>query len=150
MKNYLSILNKLILMLLAFLGFSCDPNEPGVEYGMPCADFKVNGNIVDEISLEKISNIQVVLQNALSSTIHGDTAYSDENGNYEVSLNDFPGSNAFIVNFKDVDGTRNGSYLATDTIIDFSDIEFTDGDGSWYSGEKSKELNIKLSPDEAL
>ena len=73
MKKYLSLINKVILMALTFLGFSCDPNEPGVEYGMPAADFKIKGNIVDEVTQEKLNNIQVIFNDALSSTFNFDT-----------------------------------------------------------------------------
>ncbi|MFC2150917.1 radical SAM-associated putative lipoprotein [Bacteroidota bacterium] len=141
MKKYLiSTINKLILAVLAFLGFSCDPDVPAVEYGMPHADFKAYGSIIDETTLQKLSNIQVVMD--------GDTVYSNANGEYEIQVTRFPQTQIYTVGFKDVDGALNGSYLATDTIIDFSDVNYTDGDGTWYSGEKSKEINIELSPDD--
>lgn len=150
-KSILSTVNKLLLILLAVLGFSCDSDEiTRVEYGMPNADFKVNGNIVDEITLANLSNIQIVLKDALSSSYDIDTAYSDADGNYEVSINSYPTNTAFLVEFRDPDGEENGKYLPVDTILDLSDVEFVNGDSPWYSGEKTKELDIKLSPDENL
>ncbi len=150
MKKILSITNKLILVLLAFLGFSCDSDDPGVEYGMPSADFKLTGNIIDKVTEANLNNIQVIFSDAASSTYNFDTTYSDVNGNYEVNVNAWPTSTAFMVQINDPDGAENGKYLAIDTIVDFSDIEFVDGDGAWNSGEKLKELNLKLSPDETL
>jgi len=148
MKNYFSLINKLILVILAFLGFSCDPDEPVVEYGMPTADFKVTGNIVDETTQENLNNIQVILSDVLSSSrLDNDTSYTDENGNFEVQLSSLPTNTAFLVQFKDPDGNANGAYLPLDSLIDFSDQEFVNGDGSWYSGEKSIDLDIELDPD---
>ena len=142
MKNYfIPTINKIILAFLALLGFSCslDPN-PRCEYGMPSADFKALGSIIDESTLDKLSNIQVAMQ--------GDTIYSDENGNYEIRTDNFSESQTFLISFTDVDGSLNGVYLPKDTLVDFSDVDFTNGDGSWYSGEKVKEINIKLTSDD--
>lgn len=142
-KNYIiPTINKLILVFLALLGFSCslDGPDPVAEYGMPSADFKAYGSIIDESTLNKLSNVEVAMQ--------GDTVYSDENGNYEIKTVNFPQSQMFTISFKDVDGSLNGVYLPKDTVVDFSDIDFTNGDGAWYSGEKTKEINIKLTSDE--
>ncbi|MFC2104111.1 radical SAM-associated putative lipoprotein [Bacteroidota bacterium] len=142
MKNsFFRIINKLILVLLALLGFSCDPDDGYVEYGMPNADFKVQGTIIDVSTLQKLSGIEVVMDY--------DTAYSDVDGNYEVKVNAWPESETFVVTFKDIDEAANGLYLEADTIVDFTDVEFINGSSPWYYGEKSKEINIKLSPDDS-
>ncbi len=135
-------INKLILALLALLGFSCIPDDPKLEYGMPSADYKAYGSIIDESTLEKLSNIQVAMQ--------GDTVYSDENGNYEIKAVNLSQSQMVTIDFEDINGSLNGVYLPKDTLVDFSDVDFTNGDGGWYSGEKTKEINIELSPDETL
>ncbi|MFC2104110.1 radical SAM-associated putative lipoprotein [Bacteroidota bacterium] len=146
MKNsLLGIVNKLILVFLAISGFSCDPDDNGTiyyEYGSPSADFKATGTIVDESTLQKLSNIEIVMDY--------DTVYSDANGNYEVIVRNSPLLQTYNVSFKDVDGDLNGTYFPNDTIVDFSDVEFINGEGMWYHGEKSKEINIKLSPDETI
>lgn len=140
-RNYIiPTINKLILALLALLGFSCIPDDPKLEYGMPSADFKAYGSIIDESTLNKLSNVEVAMQ--------GDTVYSDENGIYEIRTVNFPQSQIFTISFRDVDGSLNEAYLPKDTVVDFSDIDFTNGDGAWYSGEKTKEINIKLTSDE--
>lgn len=144
----LNLKSRILLAILSILGFSCDPDESLVEYGMPNADFKVNGTIVDEVSLEKISNIQVIITDPLSSAINGDTAYSDENGNYEVGLNTWPSATAFFLKFTDVDGERNGQYLQKDSLVDFTGIEIEGGTGGWYEGEASLKVDVKLTPDE--
>lgn len=150
MKKHLSFINQIILSIMAFLGFSCDPDDIGVEYGAPCADFKVTGTVVDELTQDNLNNIQVILSDALSSSYNFDTTYCDENGNYEAEIRSWPTSTAFMVQFKDPDGAHNGAYLPLDTIVDFTDEVFVNGDGSWYSGKKTKELNVKLSPDQTI
>ncbi len=140
--KFLKGYNILIGGLLTLLGFSaCDTinPDPKDEYGCPSADFIVNGKIESENDNVVIENIQVGM--------YGDTVYSDKNGEYQVeSKNYSTNGEKFNISFKDVDGTTNGDYKNLDTIVDFTDIEFTDGDGIWYMGKKTKELNIKLAP----
>ena len=140
-NSFFTTVNKLFLALITFLGFSCDPDGPwSVEYGAPHADFIVNGSIVDESTLNTLSNIQVAME--------GDTVYGDENGNYEVKVTNFSSNNSFLVVFKDIDGDTNGSYSQLDSLVEFEDPDFINGDGSWYHGETSKEINIKLKSKE--
>lgn len=142
-KYFFPIFNKILIACLAFLGFSCDDINGGgnvVEYGMPSATYKVHGLITDKSTSSKISNIRVIM--------NYDTAYSDVNGNYEVSINDFPGDNSYTLYFQDIDSMENGKYLPKDTTIDFTDAQYTGGDGHWYKGTASKEINIKLDPDQ--
>lgn len=143
MRNYIiTTINKLILAFVAILGFSCDPDDGTVyyEYGSPMADFKAAGTVIDEITLHKLSNIEIVMDS--------DTVYSDENGDYQIKVSNSPSSQTYTISFKDIDGVVNGAFLPTDTIVDFSDEEFKNADGRWYSGEKTKEINIKLTSDE--
>lgn len=143
-KHLLTLINKLILVLLTLLGFSCVEDQPD-EYGMPHADFKVNGTVVDEVTLENIRNIQVVMQDPEMIDIHADTGYTDMNGFYEVKLNDWPDTKTFIVKYLDVDGNVGGEYLPTDTTVIFENPEFVNASGNWYEGETIKTINIKLT-----
>ena len=144
-KRILALANQIIVVILTFLGFSCDIEEGRTEYGSPNADFKVNGNIVDEATLEKIQNIQVIMQDPEMSDIHVDTSYSDENGFYEVKLNDWPSGKTFVVKYIDIDGVANGEYQPVDSTILFENPEFINSSDSWYQGEVTKTINIKLA-----
>ncbi len=146
-KRILSLINKSILLILTLLGFSCIEDQPD-EYGMPHADFKVNGTIVDEITLENIRNIQVVMQDPEMIDIHADTCYTDENGFYEVKLNDWPDTKTFIVKYLDIDGVVGGDYLPSDTTVTFENPQFVNASGNWYEGETTKTINIRLSANE--
>ncbi len=136
-KNFLRSTNALIAWLLAILGFGCSINMP-VEYGMPHADFIVKGNVTSTETKQPIENIRVGMQ--------GDTVYTDKDGNYQVVSGSYPDNQSFAISFQDIDEATNGSYQDVDTLVDFTNTEFTGGDGHWYDGETTKELNIKLSP----
>lgn len=135
---FLKIFNRIFILIITFLGFSCI-DDPVDEYGMPTADFKLSGTIIDENTLNALSNIGVVMQN--------DTVYSNETGEYEIIVGETPDNQIYNVQFLDLDGDLNGKYLPKDTIVDYLDINFQSADGNWYEGEKAIELNIKLTPD---
>ena len=140
--------NAFIAWLLAILGFasSCDKLNPQPdEYGTPSAKFIINGKIESASSNTPIKNILVIMQRD-SSLFLKDTAFSDNEGNYQVDYRLFPTDTKFDIQFQDTDGVENGSYVNLDTVVEFKDPKFTNGDGHWYSGEVTKELNIKLNP----
>ncbi|MDF1574584.1 MAG: radical SAM-associated putative lipoprotein [Bacteroidales bacterium] len=142
-RTLLKKYNTLISLLLSILGFGaacsltgCEYGPLAVEYGTPHAFFKVNGNVKSEMTSTNLPNIRVVLG--------VDTAYTDEQGNYQVGTMDFPDDQAYLVEFKDIDGGSNGAYQPLDTIVEFIDPEFTGGSGGWDQGETEKELHVKL------
>lgn len=130
--------NWLIATLMAMLGFasSC---EPVAEYGVPTADFIVNGNVTSEETGQPIRNIRVSMQ--------GDTSITNADGTYQVIDRwGFPTEQTYEIQFSDVDGETNGEFIDLDTIVQFKNPEFSGGDGDWYSGKTSKEFNVKLKP----
>ena len=139
--------NTLLSFLLSILGFGaacslsgCEYGPLVVEYGTPQATFKVNGNVKSEMTSENLPGIRVVMET--------DTAFTDEHGNYQVGIIDFPKDQTFLVEFKDIDGEANGDYQPLDTIVEFTDPEFTGGSGGWDWGETEKEINVKLKDKE--
>jgi putative lipoprotein (rSAM/lipoprotein system) len=133
--------NSIIFGLLALLGFasSChkEPNSM-VEYGTPSAKFIVNGKVISPDSNKAIENIRVIMQ--------GDTTKTDNEGNYQVvDKYGFPSDQTYAIKFQDIDGATNGEYQNLDTIVEFKNPQFINGDGNWYSGETSKELDIELN-----
>lgn len=146
-KNFLIKINSILGILVSFLGFTTACNGGGYcEYGMPNADFKINGNIKSENTSAIIPNIKVTMQD--TSGYYSTSVNSNESGNYEIQINDFPTDNAYLLTFEDIDSTENGEYETLDTIIEFNDTEFSGGDGSWYAGETEQELNVKLKETE--
>jgi len=132
--------NAIIFGLLALLGFTSSCNkEPNskVEYGTPSAKFIVNGKVKSKDSNAPIKNIRVVMNR--------DTSFTDSEGIYQVVENNgFPDNQTYNIKYQDVDSTRNGEYKDLDTIVEFVNPQFVNGDGHWYEGEASKEFNVKL------
>jgi putative lipoprotein (rSAM/lipoprotein system) len=130
--------NKFIAYILGMMGFAsaCLP-EP-VEYGMPHALFRVKGTVQSNTTELFIPNIQVKMGY--------NTTYTNEQGQFEIGIQEFPKDQSFIVQFRDIDGSVNGLYSGTDTTITFEKPEFTNGDGDWYEGETEKTVQIKLNP----
>lgn len=135
--KFIKSYNALIAGLLAILGYasSC---ESAVEYGTPAATFKVSGKITSAKTSEGIENIRAVMQY--------DTTYTDKNGTYNLEAISSPASDTFSLFIKDIDGSANGAYQDLDTLVDFKDAEFINGDDDWYEGETSKKVNLKLKP----
>ena len=141
-RNILKKYNYILAFLLSVLGVGaacslggCEYGTPAEEYGVPMATFKIHGTVTSEEN-DKIPNIRVVLRT--------DTTYTDQNGAYAVQTNTFPDDEYFLVELDDIDGTANGAYQPLDTTVVFVDPQFVNGDGSWYAGETSKEVNIIL------
>lgn len=135
--------NAFIATLLAILGFttSCKDYLIRTEYGTPSAKFIVNGKIESSVSNTAIENIRVIM--------HGDTTFTDGEGKYQVSDKyGFPRSQIYDIKFQDIDGSQNGEFENFDTVVEFKDPSFINGDGHWYQGEISKELNVTLNPKE--
>jgi putative lipoprotein (rSAM/lipoprotein system) len=146
-RTILEKYNKLLSFLLSVLGFgaacslgACEYGLPVVEYGTPHATFKVKGTVRSEQTSNNLPNIRVVMGE--------DTAFTDVSGNYQVKNIDFPNDQAFLVEFKDIDGETNGEYQPLDTIVEFIDPEFSGGSDGWDQGETEKELNVKLKDTE--
>lgn len=130
--------NVLLAGLLTILGFAtaCDSKD---EYGTPSAKFIVNGKVKSSETDQPIENIRVSMQ--------GDTTFTDANGVYQVVDKwGFPTDQTYNIEFQDIDGDAYGEFSDLDTIVEFKDPEFLDGDGNWYSGETSKEFDVKLTP----
>lgn len=139
--------NTLISFLLSILGFgaacslgSCEYGLPVVEYGTPHAIFKVKGSVRSDATSDNLPGIRIVMG--------VDTAFTDEQGNYEVGTMDFPKDQTYLVEFNDVDGELNGEYQPLDTIAEFIDPEFTGVSGGWDQGETEIEINVELKDKE--
>lgn len=143
-KYWFAFQNKSISYLISFLGIGsavifngCMYGSPVVEYGTPHAVFKVTGKVTSKTG-EEIQDIKVIVNS-------GGVIRTDGSGNYKTDITDFPEDQEYKVQFIDDDGSKNGGEFVTlDTVVKFTDPKFEDGDGEWFSGFTSKELNVKL------
>jgi len=135
-RSFLLRWNAVIAWFLSLWGVACSPIA--CEYGTPEGKFIVNGTVQSEETLAPIENIRIIMGY--------DTAFSDAAGKFEVSDLSFPESQSYLVNLSDVDGTAHGEFLSRDTLVNFTDPEFENGDGDWYQGETAKQVIVNLKP----
>lgn len=150
----ININNLIISGLISLLGFAiaCDDIiDPKDEYGCPYAEFIIKGKVTSENTGGAIASIKVVMGETYTSDdknyFYGiDSTTSDNEGGYELRTSSTPlDTVTYAIYFKDIDGTKNGSFQNLDTIVTFIDPEFTGASG-WYEGEVTQELNIELVP----
>lgn len=129
--------NRLMALGLSLLGFTtgCESCWQ-VEYGVPYADFVVRGQVKSAATGQSIKGIQVAMQ--------WDTAYTNENGEYEVAVQDFPENQSYTIYFRDVDGSENENLADRDTTLLFAADEITGKQDDWYEGKIEKTLDISL------
>ena len=132
-------------LLFALLGVTsaCDPIEEIIGlhscmYGTPTAKFSIKGTVTDEAG-EPLNGIKVTVSgvNTDSSLQEdypmADTLTTDTKGTYILDTRHMPWRKLKIRAF-DTDGELNGGQFAPDSAT-VSNIQFKDGDGSWYFGE---------------
>jgi putative lipoprotein (rSAM/lipoprotein system) len=144
-KIKISVLRKytgIIAWLLALMGFttgcSVEYGSPASEYGAPSAKFIVKGTVLSEDKNEPVANIKVVMG--------CDSVQTDTQGKYSVNNITYPWDTAHVMKIRDIDKETNGEFQPLDTTITFPNPTFKNGDGDWYKGETSKDLNIKIKP----
>lgn len=119
--------------------------EMPAEYGMPHANYKVVGKVTDEDG-NPIPGIEVLAKLwKQGAEVDGQpiNARTDQDGNYVLSAQAWPGAEGARIEFTDTDGEENGGLF--DTFSGEASLEKTaQGDGKWYEGDFSGELNVKL------
>ncbi len=143
-KRFLKIVSGILGLLFGALSFAACYGMPIPEYGSPSASYELNGTIKSSLSDSGINKLKVSFLD-LGETYPITDVSTDENGSYKIFVNSFP-RDKFKLSVKDIDGDENGSYAHKDLTVDFSDVSYTDGDGKWYNGKKSKNLDVKLDP----
>jgi len=146
-KNiFINFSNKFIFYLLGLLGFTTSLNIMCTkEYGVPNADFVINGTIKSQTTSQIIQKIQVITTTDENSWIK-DTVYTDSQGKFVTRINEFPLKQTFILKINDIDGSNNGTYTSKDTSITFDNLNFSGGNGHWYKGKTEKNITIYLVP----
>lgn len=137
--------NKILFSILGILGFSsaCKNILPVAEYGVPVAEYILQGKITSAENTNPVKGIQVIMANEYR---YNDTAYTDSDGNYCTSSVDYPENLTFQIFVNDVDSTLNGSYQNQTLSVTFSSDDLSGGDGNWDSGSATKILNIVINP----
>ena len=138
---------KILAVLMAWLGYSCNIFNPAEEYGTPSATFKAKGTVISQENDVPIEGIRAVLKVPWDSTnehFYGiDTVYTDSKGTFYLKSqkHEFAYKKLYV-ELTDVDDEKNGSFTDMDVVADYSDEKFKGGNGNWYRGEAEKDLGI--------
>lgn len=127
-------LKKILLLLFPIMGVTLTAC-----YGVPHADFKVSGKVMDEEN-QPINNIQVQVG------AEWNRVYTDTAGNYQIHGElGFDENQTLRVAVTDIDGEENGGEFES-AIIDlkYENDELKDGDKHWDKGTLTKEINFTL------
>ena len=151
MARVSKIYSRILAILLAWLGFSCDLITPAKEYGTPSATFKAKGVVTSQTD-NPVEGIRAVLKTSQGNEgeySYGiDTVYTDSKGVFNLKSGKDEFYQKLYVELSDVDGDENGSFSDKGMEIDYSNEKFTGGDG-WYWGEAEKDFgNIRMTPKE--
>jgi len=104
-------------------------------YGVPVAEYKLSGTVVDTTTNAAIPGI--------SLTFNGTTATSAADGTWSLDVHGFPCANTCALAAKDVDGTENGSYA--DLQVPLAPTQTTPGHGAFDQGVfEQKDIKVSL------
>lgn len=118
-QKLLKLLNHQIVFLLSLLGFSLASQQCAAQYAAPTALYKLRGIVTSE-NMAPLKNIRVVIRTDTTKdnyySKHGDTLYTDSNGVFICTF-DLWREQKLFVNFKDIDGEKDGEYLSLDKVF---------------------------------
>ena len=147
--RYQKVSGWLLTAFLSVLGFSsCEPWDMPVEYGTPNANYSVKGMVTDEAN-KPIPGIKVTIgKSGLPYNSYYDlkTLSTDANGQFVKSyIGESLRDITFSLTFEDVDGPLNGEFATKEQTVEIKMTELKDGSSSWYKGEATKEITVKLT-----
>lgn len=145
-KQWLTACNRMLSGALALLGFtSCSEliqNEEPCMYGQPYADYKIKGKVQDE-QAQPLQGMRVIIKPLQSDgtpfPYYADTLKTDSEGAYEHQCIEF-GKDYRVVCEDPAD-----AYKADSTDVQMNP---TGGDGGWYIGSDTKEVDFILKEKE--
>ena len=136
----MKIFNKILLLMLAMLGFTACEETGTCEYGSPRADYKILGAVVNEKS-EPIKGIEVSVVNNQGI----EKRVTDEKGNFIIEDPSASPGQEYKLSLKDIDGKDNGGEFETkDETVSFKGVSHTGGDGNWDSGSAEKSVTVEM------
>lgn len=152
--KYLKVKNWLLLSVGGLLSLSLascsqtNEEDTPCAYGTPEASYRVKGTVVNEDG-EPVAGIGV--QKRYIDHVNGEAQYryadtTDAEGKFNVKQILFDdGPNVVLpVEFHDTDGEQNGLYADTTVDVSFEGAHFSGGDGNWYGGEATREIEVTL------
>lgn len=132
------LLRRLSVLFGWMLGLGGCRDLVAPEYGVPSADFDLDGKVVEVGTTNGIPGIEIQFD--------GFSVTSDVNGDWSLSADGaFACSQNCSLTARDVDGELNGSYEEATT--SFTPTQISDGSGTWYNGEwQARDITIEMEP----
>jgi putative lipoprotein (rSAM/lipoprotein system) len=135
-------------LALLGLGATNGCKGPGVicEYGVPTAEYRVSGKVIDSMTENPIKGIAVNRIDETTREEYTDTVWTSKDGKFVCEGNNFP-TGSIVLKFTDVDGTANGDQFQTKE-VKVTLIKEQDGKGNWnYGVYAAEDLLIRLDPE---
>ena len=140
--KYLKLKHWLIAVGAAALGMNVGSERTMMcEYGTPEATYHVKGRVTAPDGTP-VPGIEVSQNWGAESRHPFDT--TDAQGNFKTTVRSFPWEQIQLT-FTDIDSTENGSYCDTSLNIPTRDIPLSGGDGHWYGGEGTVNVDVTLT-----
>lgn len=151
--------SKILKFLMVALGFgtytSCDGPDmygcpmPAPEYGCPYAEYNFDVDVVDSDNDAPIEGIRVSVIEKYSEQYTDTLAVglTQPDGKVRLQVGRMPTDKHTLV-ADDVDGEANGSFDSASVVVSTSESDYTNGDGSWYAGQATTEVTIKVNKNE--
>lgn len=138
---------KIISWALALLGFSaCGDDDNGggmVMYGVPSAQFRLDGSVTDEAG-KPVRDIKIAVQDPENDGLGEAVGLTDAYGRYSIATEMFP-SQHLEVTAIDIDGSNNGEFETGSQTLEIKPEDYVGGDG-WFIGTVYKTADFVLEP----
>lgn len=142
-QNLLRRLNQLFGSIIALLGFSMCSTSQSINgngevmamYGVPSAEYHINGTVKDADTKQPVDSMRVVVQ---ITDYEKDTLYTDGNGHYAVDGRKWPSDAATI----QVDDER-GRYQSESKTVN---LVFEGNADSWFKGTTNTTVDFDVKP----
>ena len=147
-KSFVHVFDKVVVLLLSFVGILTGCERYVEEYGMPYADFELEGTITSSVTSQPVQNIRVVRPHFPKEDLEfmpGDTVFTDANGKYAFAFRGFSESE-YRLKLEDTDGEENGGRFSPKEIEGkFTQVDrIREGNDRWYYGLFVKTEDMEL------
>lgn len=147
-KNILKTSNRIYGYIMGLLGFSLGCQSCGLlakAYGSPSADYIISGRVTDATN-NPIKNIEVnIIRENDGKEYSIEKLNTDDKGEYIFNHSQTSAEAKFSIKYHDTDGVENGGeFEDMSQGVEFKRADFTGGDGDWYSGKATKNINATL------
>ena len=140
-KTYFRVIDKIIALFAAFVGFQGCYRDVMPAYGVPTVDFHISGRVENRLS-QGISGIEVTIKDR-SSNYYYESAIdtTDVDGSFEINDLEYTHDRKYWLVAKDIDSTENGAYKS-DSILFIVPCDKIGDDDYWRHSHDITESDL--------